>query len=83
MLRPTAGTQGMESALADGQEDMARSQIEFFHFSVYGCFACMCDWLPRAYNDCRGQKVVSDSLEPELQTVFSHNVGAENQIRVL
>lgn len=37
MLRPTACTQGMESALADGQEDRARSQIEFFSFFIFQC----------------------------------------------
>lgn len=46
---------------------------------VCGCFVCMHTCVPYVYSGLRGQKMVSDALELELQTGVSSRVSAGNQ----
>lgn len=45
---------------------------------MHGYFPCMYVCVSHVYSDCRGQRMVSDPLNLELQMVASHHVGAEN-----
>jgi hypothetical protein len=52
------------------------SPLALFLFSVYGYFSCTYVFVPHVCSVLRGQKRALDPLEPEIQTVVSHHVGA-------